>query len=168
MHTDTAALRAELIGALVGMARAADPHPLSETGRAIAVEGLALSADANADPAALEAAIARAHAEKYALSPDCRACQHPCARTADFDLRELDLIRDAEVRALREALRNALQVLAVLAARLPATGPARVEAEAFFLDGLMDLAHAFAPARLEQTLARAAALQARCRTALHA
>ena len=155
MRDDKDELRAALIGALVGMARAADPGGLDGDALRIAVGGLAAShLEADVPAEALQAWIDRAHGAKYALSPDCRDCPHPCPRTADFDLRELDLIGDGEVRALRLELLLELQRLAQGVAGRPRCEADGAALAGLFADGLMDFAHAFQSGRLRATLAR--------------
>ena len=68
--------------------------------------------------------IQKLHAEKARLAPDCAGCDHPCGKTADFDMAEL-MLDDAEVRALKE------EVLALLCR---AAGV--VDDAGFFCDGL--------------------------------
>ena len=72
---------------LVGLVRATDGmvHVTADTNNII-IEGLHMSDIAlGISDADLEAMIARAHADKHTIVPDCSVCGAPCGRTADYD-----------------------------------------------------------------------------------
>ncbi len=73
-----------LLGALIGLARAADGRAdAQEAAFAAIADGL--RAIAQHDAAALAPLTERARNEKFALAPDCAVCAAPCGRTAEFD-----------------------------------------------------------------------------------
>lgn len=77
-----------LAGALIGLVRATDGmmHVTDDTNNII-IEGLHMSDIAlGISDADMEAMIARAHADKHTIVPDCSVCGAPCGRTADYDL----------------------------------------------------------------------------------
>lgn len=76
-----------LAGALIGLVRATDGmmHVTDDTNNII-IEGLHMSDIAlGISDADMEAMIARAHADKHTIVPDCSVCGAPCGRTADYD-----------------------------------------------------------------------------------
>ena len=76
-----------LVGALIGLVRATDGmmHVTDDTNNII-IEGLHMSDIAlGISDADMEAMIARAHADKHTIVPDCSVCGAPCGRTADYD-----------------------------------------------------------------------------------
>ena len=87
-------LRAELTGALIGLARATEnnDHLLTPSTGRITVEALnATRPGENPDEAALHALLEEVNEEKRRLVPDCFYCAAPCGRTASYDLSRLAL-----------------------------------------------------------------------------
>ena len=102
----SAALRRELLGCLIGLARTCSNNPpTAET------EGLLLAGLHAADEAVpledhrLRALIDRVKADKVAVSPNCATCVSPCGKNDDYDLSRIDAaeppIRAAKERILR-------------------------------------------------------------------
>lgn len=111
-------LQDELLGVLVGLARATEGNEFAitaETEDAL-LEGLLATSSTDED--VLRRAIARTEEAKRALIPDCYACAAPCGRTANYDVQGLQAL-PRDVRALKLALLCAARDLA----RLPRTGP---------------------------------------------
>ena len=76
-----------LVGALIGLVRATDGavHVTDDTYNII-IEGLHTSdISLGCSDADIEKMIAKAHADKQAIVPDCSVCGAPCGRTADYD-----------------------------------------------------------------------------------
>lgn len=76
-----------LVGALIGLVRATDGmmHVTDDTNNII-IEGLHMSDIAlGISDADMKAMIARVHADKHTIVPDCSVCGAPCGRTADYD-----------------------------------------------------------------------------------
>ncbi len=75
-----------MVGALVGLARSADGEtdPLPDVWTLL-VEGLALISTHPSDET-LDNLIARIHAERDRMAPNCALCTAHCGRTDDYDL----------------------------------------------------------------------------------
>ena len=86
-------MKQQLLGALVGLARASEEKELLESSSYAMLEGLSLaynpSADSSVTDADLVNMLQRLHAEKILMSPDCASCQCPCGRTEDYDMAEV-------------------------------------------------------------------------------
>lgn len=81
----------ELLGAVIGLARASEGNEgdLTEETHAALLAGL--SATPTDGEASLSACIDRIHAEKQRLIPNCYACAMPCGRTSDYRMEDLRL-----------------------------------------------------------------------------
>ena len=113
--TDNSVLQNELIGALVGLSRAANGNEDMLTPDTHRLLLGALSALSNGSDTAKRTFILRIHAEKARLAPGCSICPSPCGRTADFDLNELKL-ESERARTLKMTI---LSHLAGASASLP-------------------------------------------------
>lgn len=122
----------ELIGALVGLARASDSNP-NVTDDTYALFGGSLALPEGSAPERLRAQIDAVRAEKRRISPDCAVCMNPCGRTADYDLSRMGE-NGEEVLALKNRLlAEARRIAAELqAARL--RGEARPADERFLCE----------------------------------
>ena len=110
--SDLTPIERQLIGALVGLSRAASGNEdiLTADTHNLLLQGLsALRKDT--DSTSLRAIIDRLHAEKARLAPDCSICPHPCGRTADWDMDEL-LLNDESVRSLKTNILSGLIYIA--------------------------------------------------------
>lgn len=96
------ALHDELIGALVGLSRAAENNP-NVTDGTYALFGESLALPEDCPPETFRLQIDAVRAEKHRISPDCAVCMNPCGRTADYDLSDLSA-NGEEVYALKLAL----------------------------------------------------------------
>ena len=108
MQDTNSRLRARLLGALVGLANAADSHAGradSDTARFLCE---ALTAQEEESMLAL---IGKTHVEKARIAPDCAACKTPCGRNSDHDMR-LMRYEDGDVRALKALMISALRSIA--------------------------------------------------------
>lgn len=88
----------ELLGAAVGLVRAADSNSRTDEGTfALLIKAFSLLkqfAEAEMTQAELlksklPEAVEKIHAEKYRLVPDCSSCAAPCGRTEDYDVRRI-------------------------------------------------------------------------------
>lgn len=78
-------LRLQLLGALVGLARATDgAAQLYDSTWQTAIHGITALYEALPD-AALQTWVETCRAEKFKIVPDCATCQSPCGRTWDYD-----------------------------------------------------------------------------------
>lgn len=79
-------LQTELLGALIGLARAAEGNEdlMSAETDCVMLEGLTAALNENQEQA-LQNLIVRVHEEKRKLVPNCFYCESPCGRTSDYD-----------------------------------------------------------------------------------
>ena len=96
----------DLIGALIGLARATDgsEHLINPDATRVIRDALA----PDADP---ETHLPRIEAEKRKMVPDCFLCASPCGRTASYDMTRLDTAPEA-IRTLKFQILAALRTLA--------------------------------------------------------
>lgn len=105
-----ATLRAELFGALIGLARATfgNEDLITPSTFAVVVEGLS-SGELDADQ--ISDLIHRVNEEKYKLVPSCFYCFSPCGRTSNYDMCQLNLAAE-DVRLLKLSILSKLSALA--------------------------------------------------------
>ena len=103
-------LRAELFGALIGLARATfgNEDLITPSTFTVVVEGLSAIAD---DSDQLTDLIRRVNEEKYKLVPSCFYCSSPCGRTSNYDICQLNLAAE-DVRLLKLSILSKLSALA--------------------------------------------------------
>ena len=78
--------RDELLGALVGLARAAASEPKTADTDEVLNAGLCRAAQPDASEEKLRRMLAIVRAEKQRVAPNCASCAMPCGNTADYDL----------------------------------------------------------------------------------
>ncbi len=102
-------LRDQLLGALIGLARATDvdAKPDRTTGILVA-DGLALYVSEAPERQKYSEMIQRIHAEKFRLMPDCAVCDAPCGRVADYDWTQVKG-QSGELSALKYLLHMGLE-----------------------------------------------------------
>ena len=105
------ALRRELVGCLIGLARTCSNNPPTDETEGLLLAGLHASDEATAmEPERLRALIDRVRADKLAVSPGCAACVSPCGKNDDYDLRRMDKavppVRKAKERILRRLIQR--------------------------------------------------------------
>lgn len=103
-------LRAELFGALIGLARATfgNEDLITSSTFTVVAEGLSAVAD---DSDKLTDLIRRVNEEKYKLVPSCFYCSSPCGRTSNYDMCQLNLAAE-DVRLLKLSILSKLSALA--------------------------------------------------------
>lgn len=136
-------MKNQLLGALIGIARAADgsEHLISPSSTGAILDGLA-ALETGGD---LEAMLHRAREEKRKMVPDCFTCACPCGRTDDYDMARLDLAA-GEVRSLKAELLEGIRRMAAKNLRSDAID--RFFYKALFAIGMDD----FGPAELDPIL----------------
>lgn len=109
-QTEDARCRRELLGALIGLARATDgnEYMLSNSTRDVTVTALMTLEDRKADPALL---IPQVREEKRKLVPDCFLCASPCGRTQDSDVNRI-LLEAEDIQKLKGEILAAICALA--------------------------------------------------------
>ena len=107
--------RAELLGALIGLARATfgNEDLITPSTFAVVLEGLsAASSESTCSANQLSDLTHQVNEEKYKLVPSCFYCSSPCGRTSNYDLKELDAATE-NVRFLKLSVLAGLCDLAV-------------------------------------------------------
>ena len=104
--TESEALRRELLGCLIGLARTCSNNPPTDETEGLLLAGLHAADEATAlETERLRALIDRVRADKFAVSPGCAACAAPCGKNDDYDLARMDAaepsVRQAKERILR-------------------------------------------------------------------
>ena len=106
--TETSALRRELLGCLIGLARTCSNNPPTDETEGLLLAGLHAADEAVAmAPDRLRSLIDRVKADKIAVSPNCANCASPCGKNDDYDLRRMDAA-DPAVRAVKERILRGL------------------------------------------------------------
>ena len=134
----TAELQDKLIGALIGLARAAEGNEdmvSSSTDKAV-LEGLMSAvADADIDDETITALIAQAQEEKRRLVPNCFFCASPCGRTNDYDMQEL-WTADEDIRSLKSLILFGIGGIAPYACNALVLGRSDKDVNEFFYKAL--------------------------------
>lgn len=115
---DTAQLRDQLTGALIGLARATEgnDHMLRDSTAAVTVAGLiAIAAGSRLDRDGLLDLIERVDQEKRKLVPACYECAASCGRTSNYDMRKLGNSSEAVQKLKLQILSGACDVAALAA-----------------------------------------------------
>lgn len=117
----------QMIGALIGLARATDgnEHLISETSTALVAECLAAT---DADATTLAMLMDRIGEEKRKMVPDCFLCACPCGRTDAYDMTRLE----KEEKTLWDMKTRLLSGIRRLAA-----GPRNPKTDAFLYKALI-------------------------------
>ena len=74
----------ELIGAVIGLLRAADGKEIEASVRDLVLA--ALGAYHRGDSSRVPDLLTEVRAERHRLVPDCATCSKPCGRTSEYDL----------------------------------------------------------------------------------
>lgn len=105
------ALRGELTGALIGLARATRQNPKTETTCDRLQDALRMLATSD-DAGELRQQIDAIRAEKALVAPGCAVCTARCGFTDDYDMRRLELA-EPSVRHAKALILHALLGAAV-------------------------------------------------------
>ena len=104
-------LRDELLGALVGLARATTSEPKTDDTDDVLNAGLRLAAQPDAPAEKLQRMLTIVRTEKHRVAPNCASCAMPCGNTAEYDLARLwnapPAIRELKLQMLSAAVRLA-------------------------------------------------------------
>ena len=165
--TAVAALRDELTGALIGLARATDGNTEpNESTYGLLIRGLyATVADAGCDEAVLREIIDEVHTEKHRLVPGCAVCASPCGRNNDYDMADL---RNAgeDVRSLKSLILAAIRGMAARAHRAGASGYSDGTVNGFIAKALFSIGEDWGMNELLPILLEAGEISSRCREIL--
>ena len=99
--------RDELLGALVGLARATTSEPKTEDTDDVLNAGLRLAAQTDVPEEKLRRMLAIVRAEKHRVAPNCATCAMPCGNTNNYDCARLwnapEPIRNLKLQMLSAA-----------------------------------------------------------------
>ena len=122
---DAAALKDELCGALIGVARASESNPLVDDGTyQVLADGLRVACrvteDRHPDSGiediisinSIESWFRKARDERHRLVPKCAACANPCGRTEEYDLASARKNGPAELMKIKSEVLEKLGGLA--------------------------------------------------------
>lgn len=101
-------LRDELLGTLVGLARATTSEPKTEDTDDVLDAGLRLAAQPDASEERLQRMLSIVRTEKQRVAPNCATCAMPCGNTNDYDFTRLwnapENIRTLKLQMLSSAV----------------------------------------------------------------
>jgi hydroxylamine reductase len=133
---DIAKLQDELIGALIGLARAADGHMPTESTHRIMIEGLFTTlTNVNFNEETIRHQIDAVRREKERLIPGCIDCASPCGRTNEYDMNIL-WTDNEDIRSLKSLILFGLKGVAAYAYHALVLGYSDEEVNHFFYEGL--------------------------------
>ncbi len=159
----TRKLREELIGALIGLAKACGNNPCTEDTISVLLRGLTLSsANARAGKPELQEAIEAAHREKYRISPNCLTCQARCGNTDDYDC-QLLWTDEPYISSLKALILFSLQEMAGTLTQAKAQGCQSPEEDDFLLDALSVLGYELESKDLLPVAIKAGRMCVQCR-----
>ena len=104
----------ELVGALIGLAKACNVHLKTENTDKIIIQSLA-SIFQNEQQ--FEELLQKVREEKLAVAPDCATCLNPCGNTDEYNLNELQSpevnqnVRDLKMELLNVSYKLAFNIL---------------------------------------------------------
>lgn len=111
--TSAERVRDELLGALVGLARAITSEPKTDGTDEVLNAGLRLLAQPDVPEEKLQRMLTIVRTEKHRVAPNCATCAMPCGNTTDYDLTRLwnapQAVRTLKLRMLAAAIRLAQQ-----------------------------------------------------------
>ena len=133
---DIANLQDELVGALIGLARATDSQQPKESTHKAVIEGLFTTlTNVNFNEETIQSHIEAVRKEKAALLPGCISCGSPCGRTDEYDLNNL-WNDNEDIRSLKSLILFGLKGIAAYAYHAMVLGYVDDEVNQFFYEGL--------------------------------
>ena len=137
----TAALQDELTGALIGLAKSCGNNPKTEDTTGILIEGLFTTiTNVNFNDETLREMIAKVHAEKQRIVPNCATCASPCGNTSDYEMNEL-WNADEDIRSLKSLILFGIRGMAAYAYHAAVLGYEDEEVNDFFYKALSILGY---------------------------
>lgn len=135
---DISKLRDNLIGRLIGLARATEGNEyiVSDATAAVTVEGLcATLANRNLGESALLAIMDKVDTQKRKLVPSCYTCAASCGRTDDYDMGNLRGA-DEDIRSLKSLILFGIRSIAANACHVTDPGCMDASIHNFLYKGL--------------------------------
>lgn len=137
----TAALQDELTGALIGLAKSCGNNPKTEDTTGILIEGLFTTiTNINFNDETLREMIAKVHAEKQRIVPNCATCASPCGNTSDYEMKKL-WNADEDIRSLKSLILFGIRGMAAYAYHAAVLGYEDEEVNDFFYKALSILGY---------------------------
>ena len=137
----TAALQDELTGALIGLAKSCGNNPKTEDTTGILIEGLFTTiTNVNFNDETLREMIAKVHAEKQRIVPNCATCASPCGNTSDYEMKKL-WNADEDIRSLKSLILFGIRGMAAYAYHAAVLGYEDEEVNDFFYKALSILGY---------------------------
>jgi hydroxylamine reductase len=135
-NADISKLQDELIGALIGLARASDGHQTSESTHRAMIEGLFTTlTNVSFKEEFIRYQIDRVRQEKEKLIPGYAACASPCDRNDEYDMNKL-WTDNEDIRSLKSLILFGLKGMAAYAYHALVLGYSDEEVNNFFYEGL--------------------------------
>ena len=134
--SSTARLQDELVGALIGLARAAEQNGTTPEIQELMIRGLfSTLTNVSFDDEELRQQIRQIHDVKNSLTPGCLSCQSPCGHNEDYDLDRL-WEADEDIRSLKSLILFGLKGMAAYAYHARVMGYTDETVDGFFCQGL--------------------------------
>lgn len=135
---DDTALRDQLTGALIGLARVTDgnEHLITPATTAVITESLSVLSNPSHDPAEFTRLLTCVVDQKRCMVPDCFSCASPCGKNSDYDMNLLHTAQE-DIRALKYAILHVIQEIAASAHPAAALGYHNSAADRFFYKALI-------------------------------
>ena len=135
-NADVAKLQDELVGALIGLARASDGHQTRSSTHKAMIEGLFTTlTNVNFNEKTILSQIETVRHERDLLIPGCSACASPCGRNDEYDISRL-WTDDEDIRSLKSLILFGLKGVAAYAYHALVLGYSDEDVNNFFYEGL--------------------------------
>ncbi|MDD6306885.1 MAG: hydroxylamine reductase [Clostridiales bacterium] len=161
-NADTARLQDELIGALIGLARASDGHQTSVSTHKAMIEGLFTTlTNVNFNEETILSQIETVRQEREALIPGCGVCTSPCGRNDEYDMTRL-WTDNEDVRSLKSLILFGLKGVAAYAYHALVLGYSDEEVNNFFYEGLFAVGEDLDMEQLLPTVLKVGEINLKC------
>lgn len=159
---DVAKLQDELIGALIGLARASDGHQTKESTHKAMIEGLFMTlTNVNFDEKSILSQIEKVRREREGLIPGCSSCASPCGRNDEYDMNRLWSDND-DIRSLKSLILFGLKGIAAYAYHAMVLGYSDNDVNNFFYEGLFAVGEDLDMEQLLPTVMKVGEINLKC------
>lgn len=135
-NAHVAKLQDELVGALIGLARATDGHQLKDSTHKVMIEGLFTTlTNVNFNEETILSQIDAVRRERETFISECSVCESPCGRNDEYDMNGL-WTDDEDIRSLKSLILFGLKGIAAYAYHALVLGYSDQEVNDFFYEGL--------------------------------
>lgn len=165
-NANVAKLQDELIGALIGLARASDGHQTTASTHKAMIEGLFTTlTNVNFNEETIRSQIEKVRREKEALIPGCSSCESPCGRNDEYDMAGL-WTEQEDIRSLKSLILFGLKGVAAYAYHALVLGYSDEEVNNFFYEGLFAVGEDLDMEQLLPTVMKVGEINLKCMTLL--